>query len=187
MLCFPTVSAVTHTHTHRRVRTHTSHSRQVIFITKIGFLFVPLWNSADTLENSTWQVSAACWNSKSVGYTLKASMQEKDLFRPVNKKEGFDKTGALCRRCSYLDSIFPFTLLILTLRDPHASFLQFSRPLSHPEDNRNILVYFYVGTLFGNHHHSHHWSPKVIFCGHNATIKMSPTPEILLVSSPTGI
>ena len=69
-------------------------------------------------------------------------MREKDLFRPVNKKEGFDTTAAPCRQCSYLDSIFPLTCLILTLRDHHASFLQFSHPLSHLEDNRTFKSNF---------------------------------------------
>lgn len=81
-----------HTHIRAHLRTHTSHSRQDIFITTIGFLSVPFQNSSQHIGKlDLTSFSAALEQQKSVSYTLEAAMREKYLFQAVNKKEGSDK------------------------------------------------------------------------------------------------
>lgn len=81
-----------HTHIRAHLRTHTSHSRQDIFITTIGFLSVPFQNSSRHIGKlDLTSFSAALEQQKSVSYTLEAAMREKYLFQAVNKKEGSDK------------------------------------------------------------------------------------------------
>lgn len=91
LLCFPIVLQIP-LHTHTYARTHTSHSRQDIFITTIGFLSVPFQNSSRHIGKlDLTSFSAALEQQKSVSYTLEAAMREKYLFQAVNKKEGSDK------------------------------------------------------------------------------------------------
>lgn len=88
----PDSFADTPAHTHIRAHTHTSHSRQDIFITTIGFLSVPFQNSSRHIGKlDLTSFSAALEQQKSVSYTLEAAMREKYLFQAVNKKEGSDK------------------------------------------------------------------------------------------------